>query len=522
MSAKKEQRFHYAKETLVIPVASKSTLQAQKLIVVSAIFATLIPFVAIMFVVSGDAKSPILLPIVLVTVFTGFIGFIVFYVINKKKSQDQKAESEINDPSINSIVVSPLHLSFPASLALGKKAQRHQQDGGTAFAFDIASIDDLETQPGSKNSPPQIIVKLKKPGAGEEVYRFKNPLKKQQLKEMYQTLHRFSGLPEERSPFSESAQRFRRKKYIYLMSFVFGAVFGLTGFFILLMISAPLHYFSALFTVGLYSVGAGFGLAIAFKNNLFRFTLQKGFGTETPQWLYFVTMIAVCSNFVIGMDRLSASNKQKFETFVNSKKIVREKNRRSYRLNFDLIEPQSQYIVNIDEPSEVRVSRKVYKQAVVGRSKIMGDLSIGLLGLPYISSYKIESPDIRRSAKTRKTSRKSKKDLQKWQAQIPNFPKPDNFQTVRYSSGALRSKVPVVDGQYHGVAEYFHANGQLYGKIIWVNGQKEGRHQLFRPDGTLEGDFSYHRGQLHGESRWYDDTGSLKETRIFFRGQALR
>ncbi len=519
MMAKKEQRYHYHKDSLKIPVASKTTLQAQRLIVVSAIFATVIPFVAIFFVVGGNSKSLLLLPVILGTVFSAVI---VFYLINKRKSDVKKTNKQLDNPATTCIVISPHQLSFPASLSYGKNPQRYKQEGDSVFVFDISSITDLETQPGSKNSPPQFIVKLKRPGADEDVFRFKNPLKTEQKKEMYKALHRLSGLPEDRSPFSETAQSFRKKKYAYFISFVFAGVFGFIGFFTLLLVSTPLHYYSAVLTFGLYAVAMGCGLALAFKNNLFSLTLQKGFGTETPLWLYFLTMIAVSTNLIIGIDRFVASRTQRFEAPVTSKRVVRNKNSRSYRLKFDLIEPQAQYLLKIDESSEVRVAKKIFKKAMVDRSMIKGELKMGFLGVPYISSYNIESPSKRRTKKIEDSQRPPIKELKNWQAQFPKFPAPDKYQTVNYPDGALRSKIPLVAGKYHGVAEYFHANGQLYGKITWVEGQKEGRHQLFRPDGSLEGDFSYHRGQLHGESRWYDSSGALRVTRIFSHGKPVQ
>ena len=58
-------------------------------------------------------------------------------------------------------------------------------------------------------------------------------------------------------------------------------------------------------------------------------------------------------------------------------------------------------------------------------------------------------------------------------------------------TGKRESLEPMVDGQIHGRARYYHPNGQLYGVIEWDHGNKVGSHTLYREDGTPEQYLSY-------------------------------
>lgn len=89
-----------------------------------------------------------------------------------------------------------------------------------------------------------------------------------------------------------------------------------------------------------------------------------------------------------------------------------------------------------------------------------------------------------------------------------------------WPSGNPRSIEPLVHGQRHGLAEYYHDNGQLYGKISWVNGQKHGQFKLYRDNGSLEEELSYHNGKEHGWFKWHGTSGNVEIDMYYVNGQA--
>src|SRR5262245_54689796 len=86
-----------------------------------------------------------------------------------------------------------------------------------------------------------------------------------------------------------------------------------------------------------------------------------------------------------------------------------------------------------------------------------------------------------------------------------------------WPSGNLRTQEPLVDGQRHGLAEYFHDNGQLYGKIPWENGKKHGTFTLFDKSGEVEEELSYKHGELDGLNKWYYPGGGTMSHAIYYK-----
>jgi hypothetical protein len=92
---------------------------------------------------------------------------------------------------------------------------------------------------------------------------------------------------------------------------------------------------------------------------------------------------------------------------------------------------------------------------------------------------------------------------------------------VRYPSGKIRQREPLVKGQKQGRARYWYENGQLYSEIPWVKDQKHGCFLLYRPDATIEQILSYREGKPHGLLSWHDASGVANRWSLYRDGVQL-
>jgi antitoxin component YwqK of YwqJK toxin-antitoxin module len=92
---------------------------------------------------------------------------------------------------------------------------------------------------------------------------------------------------------------------------------------------------------------------------------------------------------------------------------------------------------------------------------------------------------------------------------------------VKYPTGQLQARFPFVEGQLHGVADYWFENGVKSASIPWFKGQMHGRAKFYTEANRLRQTNSYRLGKLHGLSSWYDDKGEVTYRALYEEDQVL-
>lgn len=172
------------------------------------------------------------------------------------------------------------------------------------------------------------------------------------------------------------------------------------------------------------------------------------------------------------------------------------------------------------------VDEDTYSRAKVGRTEYRMLVKLGLLGIPWVSQFEIIPETLSKGeshagVKGKSLSAKELDAVKHWNPEIPNN-QTNDFRVTNWSSGALKSKEPLLDGQVHGVATFRFENGQLYGQIPFKHGEKHGRFKLHRENGIIDQELSYKEGRLHGVCRWYDNNGKLKQEELYRDGELIR
>jgi hypothetical protein len=100
-------------------------------------------------------------------------------------------------------------------------------------------------------------------------------------------------------------------------------------------------------------------------------------------------------------------------------------------------------------------------------------------------------------------------------------PKTIVWEEVRYSSGQLRVRAPIVDGTLTGTVEYWFENGARSASISWLRGQMHGRAKFYNEKNRLTQLNSYRFGKLHGLSSWYNDKGEVTQRALYEEDQVI-
>jgi hypothetical protein len=115
--------------------------------------------------------------------------------------------------------------------------------------------------------------------------------------------------------------------------------------------------------------------------------------------------------------------------------------------------------------------------------------------------------------------------IAKWTAEqevsMEGPPKTLVWEEVRYSSGQLQVKAPIVDGTLTGTAEYWFENGARSASISWLRGQMHGRAKFHNEKNRLTQSNSYRFGKLHGLSSWYNDKGEVTQRTLYEEDQVI-
>ncbi len=92
------------------------------------------------------------------------------------------------------------------------------------------------------------------------------------------------------------------------------------------------------------------------------------------------------------------------------------------------------------------------------------------------------------------------------------------WSTVKYRSGKLRQKEPLINGRKNGLAYYWFENGKEYAVIPWYEDQKHGRYRTHTSDGVLEQSLSFRYDKPHGLLSWYGKDGKVSTRALYDNG----
>ncbi len=91
-----------------------------------------------------------------------------------------------------------------------------------------------------------------------------------------------------------------------------------------------------------------------------------------------------------------------------------------------------------------------------------------------------------------------------------------------HPNGQLSSHGTFVDGNRHGVFEWFHDNGQLRSHCTYVNGISHGVFETFHSNGKLNSRGTFEHGLHHGVWEWFYKNGKLFERRTYEHGRLIK
>lgn len=202
------------------------------------------------------------------------------------------------------------------------------------------------------------------------------------------------------------------------------------------------------------------------------------------------------------------------DTFVQT-----NKNSHSYYAKFEVPGQKGRH-------SAVRVTKDEHASIVPGQTAIDLVIHEGGLGMPWIarSHVVLDVPPANITADTpRADDRNAYEAAAEWEAPLSERAMGEAQTVARqsWSNGREKQAEPMVNGQRHGMAQYWFDNGQSYAHIPWWRGEKHGRFKLYRANGTLEQNLSYRHGLPHGLNCWYDEQGRLAMKQVYIDGKAL-
>jgi hypothetical protein len=98
---------------------------------------------------------------------------------------------------------------------------------------------------------------------------------------------------------------------------------------------------------------------------------------------------------------------------------------------------------------------------------------------------------------------------------------PTSYARDFWLNGALRSVIPMVGDEKHGIEHDTFDNGQVYGDIPWKHNKKHGVFTLHRPDGSTEQRLSYKDGAPYGINQWFDSNGQMTYSYLYINEKVI-
>ncbi len=82
------------------------------------------------------------------------------------------------------------------------------------------------------------------------------------------------------------------------------------------------------------------------------------------------------------------------------------------------------------------------------------------------------------------------------------------IKVTRYAGGNLKSKIPYVNGQKHGIQQWWREDGQKMWQEIWANGKQHGVGSEWNDNGQKWSQEIWRDGKEHGVWTWWREDGT--------------
>lgn len=432
--------------------------------------------------------------------FGGFLVAII-RIFGKNNFRKYKLNIKKNIEISNGTVV------WPSCLVL--KNYSDEVDKNQNYSIRIDNIEDFVSLPAGKNTKARFEIKMKNRINDDGRLVVLNTLSKKNEDLLFSALNSQWSSSKENSPFSQERRNLRQLKTRVGGAFYILGTFAVVVEIFLITFNYPIFFYSTLILFLIYSLLPS-NLLTLFLYNL----LKAREGSKALTFKHFIFTVFLSSLPIFHAAFFTVESywpvqNTTIDVEIIDKEAIRHKSSYSY---FLYLAPKADdlSVTNIlEETMSARVSKIDFKTIEVGSSATL-KVKIGIFGIPL--QEKIYP--IRNTQGLRKTIPINEQLLQ-WEATYPDFPGNPDYKIEKWPNGSVKSKEPLLNGEAHGLATYWHPNGVIYSKIYWVEGEKHGRYETHREDGSLEGSFSMKRGQKHGEARWYDKQGQLKTKAIY-------
>lgn len=229
----------------------------------------------------------------------------------------------------------------------------------------------------------------------------------------------------------------------------------------------PLNAIAAAVQLFFFSAPVAIGLHFILKQYL-QDKIDSSPNPEIVRIYFMITLVLLpFSALTFANSQFDSSLPTKHELLVSDKYSISSEGSTSHFVEFK--SPAGPNCCFLPEESgSVRVMPSEFEKVVVGQTKIVVQMKKGLIGLPWIESHALKNDpthnDLERDEAISWMGEAVKEDA-------------TEFQEERWPGGQLKAKAPIIHGQVHGEAMYWHPNGQLYARIPFKNGkEKSNRH----------------------------------------------
>ena len=370
-------------------------------------------------------------------VFVLFAAPVVVFLFVKKHIRS--SQQEVKNTEMGQIQIKERNLILPSALVVGNAATNRD-----TIAIDILNIQDLNTLPGGKNSPAQFVIELKRPYRGESKLHFYNTLSSDKVKDLYEALHKQSGLSDKQSPFGKSAQKTRTSKSRASGVAFLALVASLIPTFIFTFFAPPLYFYSGVVDYLVFALPLGLFLMLILRFGVFPSAFKSGFGREMRYEILIALAYGLALSMLISVDYFTLMDVSQTEAVVSRKFTRRhKKGRRSYHVALEIDWPRTAKVKQFEETPSLRILRKQYASVTPRQTQLQVSIGQGVLGVPRVTDYRIlnssaqtgntRRPDFNQHRQPASQSRAAM--LKTWTANNPPFEKPDRYKEVRWPTG---------------------------------------------------------------------------------------
>ncbi len=93
------------------------------------------------------------------------------------------------------------------------------------------------------------------------------------------------------------------------------------------------------------------------------------------------------------------------------------------------------------------------------------------------------------------------------------------IEVTRYGGGNLKSKIPYVNGEKHGVEERRNEDGTKWYEEMWKEGESHGLRTGWGYNGEKWWEEWWRADKLHGVATWWDENGAKSREMYYIEGK---